>query len=314
MTFFALLTKEMRLRLRRERTIWILITYILTMSLFGLLALPNATSGNASIPINYQLAETGLNLYILLSMLQLLLVLFITPSFTATAINGEKERQTYEMLLCSRLSSLALVSAKLIAGLLLAFLLIAASIPVFSLVFFFGGVALFDVIKALLVFIATTVLAGTFGLFCSAVCRRPALSTTIAYTVSVMWLILPIFVALTQIFAGRGGIFIRYPNRTALLFSWNPLTALSSTYPNGGVTSPLTYMPGMGYIIGGYGRKAGSIIAFGSWQVPSWLTYTCISLLVALFFFLVSMLMVRPHRGLHRGRSVYRAATVAEAT
>src|SRR5579859_3270004 len=151
MTFLALLTKELRLRLRRERTIWLLTAYIVLMALLGWFSI-NSASNNVRYS-NSALSYVGLSLYYLLSQIQLLLIIFITPAFTATVINGEKERQTFDLLLCSRLSAFSLVFAKLLAGLMNALLLIAASAPLFSLVFFFGGIAPMQVLRALLVYV-----------------------------------------------------------------------------------------------------------------------------------------------------------------
>ncbi|HYU72023.1 MAG TPA: ABC transporter permease subunit, partial [Ktedonobacteraceae bacterium] len=134
-TFVALLTKELRLRLRRERTIWVIIIYLLVMGLLGFIFISESGSYNA-----YTLSILGRELYTLLASVQLFLITFITPAFTSTAINGEKERQTFDLLLSSQLSSFALIAGKLVAGLANALLLIAASAPLFSLVFFFGGV------------------------------------------------------------------------------------------------------------------------------------------------------------------------------
>jgi len=172
MTFFTLLTKEMRLRLRRERTIWIIIVYIMLMGLLGWFYLSN--NSNYNNPSNNGLSSVGTSLYTILSLVQLILLVFITPSFTSTAVNGEKERQTYDMLLCSRLSAFSLVTGKLAAGLMSALLLICAAVPLFSLVFFFGGVSPAQVLNALVVFIATTFVIGTFGIFCSTIFRRPS--------------------------------------------------------------------------------------------------------------------------------------------
>ena len=44
MTFVALLTKELRLRLRRERTIWVIIIYLLVMGLLGFLFISQSGS------------------------------------------------------------------------------------------------------------------------------------------------------------------------------------------------------------------------------------------------------------------------------
>src|ERR1700716_910074 len=113
MIFMALLTKEMRLRMRRERTIWLIVGYILLLGFISWLFV-NAYSGTNT---NGNWTGIGTNLYTFILIIQLLLIIFITPVFTATSINGEKERQTFDLLLCSRLSSSALVIGKLLAGL-----------------------------------------------------------------------------------------------------------------------------------------------------------------------------------------------------
>src|SRR5690242_7654073 len=128
MTFYALLTKELRLRFRRERTVWVIVGYLLAMSLLGWITLSSYNNSGAYSG-GGDLSSVGRNLYYMLSVVQLFLVIFVTPSFTATAINGEKERQTFDMLLCSRLSAFSLVIGKLAAGLVNAVLLIVASLP-----------------------------------------------------------------------------------------------------------------------------------------------------------------------------------------
>src|SRR5436305_5300755 len=108
-TFVALLTKELRLRLRRERTIWVIIIYLLVMGLLGFIFISESGSYNA-----YTLSILGRELYTLLASVQLFLTMFITPAFTSTAINGENERQTFDLLLSSQISSFALIAGTLL--------------------------------------------------------------------------------------------------------------------------------------------------------------------------------------------------------
>ena len=273
MTFLALLTKELRLRLRRERTIWVIIIYILLMGLLGWFFISRYASASNSSFYYYNstaLSETGASLYILLSLVQLFLIMFITPAFTSTSINGEKERQTFDLLLCSRLSSFSLVSGKLVAGLANALLLIAASLPLFSLVFFFGGVSPTQVLSALLIYVITAVMVGTFGLFCSTVVRRPAVSTALTYMTGALWLILPL--VLYAILATTGGALSSSPYQPPLLFVWNPVMALYSTFPNSG---NLFY-------------------SFAGITIAPWITYTLLDILAALTFFLASLWTVKP--------------------
>src|SRR6266516_7399890 len=228
MTFVAWLTKELRLRLRRERSVWLIITYLLVLGLlgFGFLQRENAFSGGYQ---GYLLSQIGAQLYALLSFVQLFLIVFIAPAFTATSINGEKERQTFDLLLCSKLSAFSLLAGKLIAGLANALLLIAASIPLFSLVFFFGGVAPSQVLSALVVFVMTAIVTGTFSLFCSTLLRRPTVSTAIAYTFCVLWMFSPWLLSfLLQLSAPFNG-----SAQGSYIFLGNPILAMISTFTFG---------------------------------------------------------------------------------
>ena len=50
MIFSALLVKELRLRLRRERSIWIIIVYLLVMGLLGFLYMQAYLASNVHGP------------------------------------------------------------------------------------------------------------------------------------------------------------------------------------------------------------------------------------------------------------------------
>jgi ABC-type transport system involved in multi-copper enzyme maturation permease subunit len=279
MTFLALLTKELRLRMRRERTIWLIVLYILFMGLIGWFFISRFSNFNGSG--NITLNDIGTYLYMLLSIVQLFLIVFITPAFTATAVNGEKERQTFDLLLCSRISAFSLIAGKLVAGLVNALLLIAASIPLFSLVFFFGGISPFQIISALLVFISTTLIIGTFSLFCSTLLTRPAVSTSVAYMASVLWIFMPLILFTTiyssgnwlQMFSSAGLFqFPLFLNQPSPLLLWNPLLALVNTYPIGSAMSQYT---------------------FHGLHLSPWIAFIILNLIASTLFFLLSVYITR---------------------
>jgi len=272
MTFIALLTKELRLRLRRERFVWLIIIYLLVMGLlgFGFLLRANAFSGGYQ---GYLLSQIGAQLYALLSFIQLFLIVFIAPAFTATAINGEKERQTFDLLLCSKLSAYSLLAGNLIAGLANVLLLIAASIPLFSLVFFFGGVSPLQVLGTLVIFIMTAIVAGTFSLFCSTLVHRTTASTAMAYTFCAFWLFAYPVVSILTLGSSlssksRWYIWIQWLN------AWNPISALNSAVSSGQ---------------GG----VGNFYLFRLHLAP-WVAFTLVSLVVTIILFLFSIVFVKP--------------------
>src|SRR6516225_5329820 len=240
MTFVALLSKELRSRLRRERSVWVIIIYLVVMGLlgFGFLQRENAFSGGYQ---GYLLSQIGAQLFTLLSFVQLFLIVFIAPAFTATSINGEKERQTFDLLLCSKLSAFSLLAGKLIAGLVNVLLLIAASIPLFSLVFFFGGVSPLQVLITLVIFITTAIVAGTFSLFCSTLVHRPTASTAAAYIFCAFWLFAyPVISILTL--GGSIPVTSRWYIWIQWLNAWNPISALNSAVNSGLGTASSFYV------------------------------------------------------------------------
>ena len=277
MTFLALLTKEMRLSTRRERTIWVIVTYILLMGLLGWLVIN--ISHTASYGSSDAWTHIGPTLYTVLLFVQLTLVLFVTPAFTATAINGEKERQTFDLLLCSRLSSGALVGGKLFAGLVNALLLITATIPIFSLVFFFGGVTPLQMLQALIVIMVTAIMAATLGMLCSTFFQRPAVSTAVAYMLLLFWLVIPLilYIVVPRLTPPRPGIIGTPAPMTdpPVYLSWSPVMALVSSYTS--------FFPSVG------------IYHIGSLSVDIWQIYLVWTIGLTIIFFFLSLLLVKPY-------------------
>ena len=152
-------------------------------------------------------------------------------------------------------------------------LLIAASIPLFSLVFFFGGVSPLQVLSTLVIFIMTAIVAGTFSLFCSTLVHRPTASTAAAYTFCTFWLFAYPVVSILTLGSSlpsnsRWYIWIQWLN------AWNPISALNSAVSSGK---------------GG----AGNFYLFRLHLAP-WVAFTLVSLVVAIILFLLSIVFVKP--------------------
>src|SRR5258707_12912768 len=131
--------KELRGRMRGTRAFVVLTVYLTLMSGFALLLyVLYATS------LNYSGVTPGGTigrvLFIGIVGVELFLVTFIAPTFTAGAISGERERQTYDLLRTTLLPASRLIIGKLISALSYVFLLLLAAIPLQSLAFLFGGV------------------------------------------------------------------------------------------------------------------------------------------------------------------------------
>ena len=103
-------------------------------------------------------------LYWMFAMLQLTLMLFFAPLFTAAAVSYEKDRRTFTLLLMTDLSDLEIVLGKMIAGLINILSILAASIGFLSICAFFGGISFGQVLNLFAVTAASGVAGGALGL------------------------------------------------------------------------------------------------------------------------------------------------------
>ena len=189
-----IIVKELRSRMRGSRAFAILTGSLVLIGGFGyaLYRMTLASTQYTSSPISPQVGQM---LFTGLAFMELLIIAAITPSITAGEISGEKEKQTYEMLLTTPLSPSKILWGKLVASMSYVFLLVFAAVPMASLVFIFGGVALRDMVKTLVVLIVTAVMFGVIGLFMSALLGRSGRATVLAYLVIALLLFGPLFIS-----------------------------------------------------------------------------------------------------------------------
>ncbi|GAC1403681.1 MAG: hypothetical protein NVSMB65_20270 [Chloroflexota bacterium] len=147
-------------------------------------------------------ATLGGALFAVLSLFLLLLLLFVTPASTAPAISGERQRQTLDLLLVTRLSTPGIILGKLFAALSFDILLLICALPLFSIVFLFGGVAPEQVAAAYALFLATVVVLGSASLCISTLTSRSqassALSSLFAFGLVVGLAVITAFLAASR--------------------------------------------------------------------------------------------------------------------
>lgn len=114
----------------------------------------------------------AVNAYNLIAFFQFSLLALIVPAITSTAISGERERQTLDLMLCSGISTLSIIMGKLLVSIAYIMLLVVASLPILGVVFLFGGIGLGEVLLLLLYYIITALMAASLGIFLSTLFRR----------------------------------------------------------------------------------------------------------------------------------------------
>jgi ABC-2 type transport system permease protein len=288
--FNPVLVKELRGRMRGARAFVLLTIYLIILGGVSLLfyaAIADVSSGALDSG-----RTIGKGLFLLISAVALIEVCFISPTLTSGSIAGEKERQSYDLLVASLLSPWQIVWGKLAAALSFALLLIISIVPMMSLAFLFGGVSLTEVVIALIGLVTTAMFYSTIGLFWSAVLRTTLGANSMSVgTIIMMLLGIPFLALIFSLIFGRDlspewlNSIIFKIIAGVFLYS-HPFIALQVTEAQiaGGESAFYSRIP------------IGTDLASRSQLlVPSpWIIYLLLALLFSFILLLISVRMLRP--------------------
>ncbi|HKC18383.1 MAG TPA: ABC transporter permease [Candidatus Dormibacteraeota bacterium] len=176
-----IVAKEYRSRMRTWRsplaiTIYIVLLGGIGWAVFAALSAPLANGVNQG-----QTGSLGSQLFTFLVLFQVALLAFITPAITAGAISSERERQTIDLLFVTPIPPFSIIWGKLLASMSFIVVLLVISVPIFSLVFLFGGIELDQLAEAFLVTAVTAMMLGFVGVAFSTLFRHTIAATVAAY-------------------------------------------------------------------------------------------------------------------------------------
>jgi len=189
--------KELKTSVRSMKTAIILLGYNGILALFGLFAF--------YVTFEYESRYGGivnysdiLQIYAIITATEFGLVLFTVPALTATSISGEREKQTLEILLTTKLSPLQIILGKLASSISMMVLLAFSSLPILALVFSIGGITFKDLLEFMLLIVVTAIFVGSIGVFFSTLFKKTTAATVSTYgailfiglvTILILWAI-----------------------------------------------------------------------------------------------------------------------------
>ena len=135
-------------------------------------------------------AYLGRSLFYFFATLQAVLVTFAGAGMTGCALNGERERGTWELLRATSVGTAGIVFPKMAASLVFLLLFILGALPVLATVFMAGGVSAAEVAAAYVVTAVSGLSGLVIGLLHSALWRRTSQSV-VASAVTLLILNLP---------------------------------------------------------------------------------------------------------------------------
>lgn len=178
-----MLLKELRSRMRGRKGFMSLVLFVSLQALV-FLVIYGTKAGNLATGSSYvenRYAEIGRHVYQGFTALIMVLVTLFTPAMSATTLTVEKERKTLDFLRMTNLGPFRIVLGKLLASLCSIALLVTTSLPIMSLVFFFGGVTPLEIFRAYGYAMLLGLLLGSLGVWISASAKKGTSASTAAY-------------------------------------------------------------------------------------------------------------------------------------
>lgn len=313
MQIMAMLAKEFKLRMRTWRSLLVIVLYLGSLAAVGMGTIRSIRESGGNSGLNA--AAIGPQIFGALAEFQLILLAFVTPALTAGAIAGEKERQTFELLLTTRLSSFGIVLGKLITSLAYVILLLMLSLPLFAMAFLFGGINLKQLGLTFLLLSVAALAIGSLSLLVSSLIKRVQIATAVSY-VLVFGLVLGSGIFSSLLFTSPASNFnslVAPPPPPALTY-FSPLAALSTvvTTPFGAAIFipflPLpTGLPDYYFTYSAYNSGSNLRPGLGTgnpggytpnfYSLPSiWPTHLALYAIIIVFCLFASVILVRPRR------------------
>lgn len=116
------------------------------------------------------------------------ILLFVTPAITAGSVSLEKERQTLDVLLTTRMTPWEIIKGKYGSDFILLAFMVISTFPLLSIVFIYGGISFLQLLYIGVVLIVFIGFISCFGVFFSALTKNTILSVILTYLFLMIYL------------------------------------------------------------------------------------------------------------------------------
>lgn len=177
------LRKELKVKMRSWKAPIMIGVYNLILALLTIFMIM-VTVGNSFIGPNQQMI---IAVYTFMVIAQFGLISLIAPALTAGAISGEREKQTLDILLSTTLHHWSIIVGKLFASLSQVIILIISSIPIYSIIFLYGGLGVMDLIQVFGFYLVIAIMLGSIGIFFSTFIKKSTASNVLSYALTIFF-------------------------------------------------------------------------------------------------------------------------------
>ena len=195
--------KDLKVTVRSMRMSWGLFAYEAVLAVAFLLALLIIQSESNYIGSG-NIYSSLVYLFPVVAVAQVCIVALYVPVITASSISGEKERQTFDIMLTTCMSPFSIVFGKVISAVIRILFFVAASMPIMAMSFVVGGLSWSNLLYYLLALLLFSLFAGSVGILASSFCRKSVGAVLLSFVLYFVFFFLTFVPMLVYALVSRG--------------------------------------------------------------------------------------------------------------
>lgn len=235
-----IIKRDVRVQSRSMKICWGVFAYELILALVFFIAMMVIREESQYSTDN--IYSTLIWLYPILAVAQLVILALIVPVRTASAISGEKERQTFDIMMTTSMTPFSIVMGKVMTAIIQSMFFVVASMPIMALSFVVGGMSWSYLFWFLAVAVLMSFFAASIGILCSSLCKRSVSAVIMAYGFYLIFFVataLPILLVQYISYSASyynmmtntsGGIIYSYEENFFLFLLLNPVMYLAEFF------------------------------------------------------------------------------------
>ncbi len=171
--------KDVKVQSRSMKICFGVLAYELILALVFFFAMFIIQENNTYYSDNIYSELVGL--YPVLAITQFVILGVIVPVRTASSISGERERQTFDIMMTTGMTPFSVVAGKVMTAIVQSMLFIAASLPIMALSFVVGGMSWSYLFWFFAIALLISLFSASVGILCSSLCKKSVSAVIMSY-------------------------------------------------------------------------------------------------------------------------------------
>ena len=172
--------KDLRVIARSMKIAWAIFAYEMVLAIIFFFAIYIIFDAASSYGYTSDYQEF-MALFPIIAGVEFAIIALIMPIITASAISGEKEKQTFDLLMTTVMTPRAIVRGKVESAVIRMMVFIVASIPLMALSFTIGGLSWWNLVVTMIAFLIFAILTGSIGIFASTLTKKTISAIILTY-------------------------------------------------------------------------------------------------------------------------------------